>query len=191
MNRLFQNTISSLFILAVLISLGCSTSEKTIEDNEPGYTDEEVIRDEDLTSLQNMLADNRSRLSDVHLSLKQDVPDAFLKKDSSDVSLKSDPSDGYRVQIISTKNMELADSVANKFRSWADSTIEGYSAEAYVFFNQPFYKVHIGDFQKRDHANSFSKLVKRRYPDAWVVHDRIDPSSVPPDTASFISKFGN
>ncbi len=184
MHRFYRHTVSSIIIATVLISLGCSTSEKT-RDDEPDYTEEEVIRDEDLSSLQIMLAESRSKLSDVHTSLNHDMPAVFQKKDSSDAALRSDPSDGYRVQIISTKDVELADSVANKFRSWADSTIEGYSAETYVSFNQPFYKVHIGDFQKRDQANSFSKLIKRRYPDAWVVHDRIKPSNVPADTASF------
>lgn len=186
MRYFYRQTISAIFIAAVLISLGCSTSDKTTKD-EPS-PDEEAVYNEDLTSLQNMLAESRSELSDVHLSLKQDVPEIFLKKDSSDASLRADPSIGYRVQIISTRNMILADSVATQYRSWADSTIAGYSAEAYIFFHQPFYRVHVGDFQQRDHANSFSKLLKRKYPEAWVVHDRINPDSVPADTASFSFK---
>lgn len=166
--------------------LGCSTSEKSREETQPlDQESTETTADEDLTSLQKMLAQNRSSLSDVQNSQKHDMPEVFLRKDSSDASLNSDPFDGYRVQILSTRDQPLADSVATKFRAWADTTITGYTADAYVFFKQPFYKVHVGDFQERDKANSFSRLIKRHYPEAWVVHDRIDPSSVPADTASF------
>lgn len=182
----FRHILTSFIVLTVLIAVGCSTSQKAMED-ETGVdpSDTETVADEDLDALQTMLAQNRSKLSDVHTSQKHDMPEVFLQKDSSDASLNSDPFDGYRVQILSTRDQPLADSVANKFRTWADSTIEGYTAEAYIFFKQPFYKVHIGDFQEREQANSFSKLIKRKYPDAWVVHDRIDPANVPADTSSF------
>jgi hypothetical protein len=140
---------------------------------------------ESMSDLQLMLDNNRSELSDVYATQRQDMPSVFLKKSSSDESINSDPFDGYRIQIISTKNVQLADSVANAFRVWSDTTIVGYSAKAYVFFKQPFYKVHVGDFHNRDKADDFTQLVKHNYPDAWVVHDRIDPSNMPADTTSF------
>lgn len=177
---------SAFFIAIIVLTIGCSTTEKATSSDEPGTggPDIETV-DEDLTDLQQLLAQNRSKLSDLHGSQKHDMPEVFLKQDSSDSALNSDPYDGYRVQIISTKNRPLADSVATKFRTWADSTVQGYHARAYVFFKQPFYKVHIGDFQQRTQANSFSRLIKNRYPDAWVVHDRINPTDTPADTASF------
>jgi len=137
-----------------------------------------------LTDLQRMLKNNRSKLSDTYATERQDMPKAFLKKGSGN-AINSDPFDGYRIQIISTRNVQLADSIANQFRMWADTTIAGYSANAYVFFKQPFYKVHVGDFHKRKMADDFTKLIKRNYPQAWVVHDRIHPTSVPTDTTSF------
>lgn len=181
-----RNSAFFLLIGIVIFSLGCSTTEKATDDQ--GITtdrDTAAISKENMTELQQMLAENRSKLSDLYTSQKHDMPTAFMKKDSSTEAINNDPYDGYRVQIISTRNIQLADSVANQYRSWADSTIKGYSAEAYTFFRQPFYKVHIGDFQQRKQANSFSKLIKQKYPDAWVVHDRINPSNVPADTASF------
>lgn len=176
---------SAFLISIVVLTIGCSTSEKTTQDQSDVEPSDNTMVDKNLTDLQTMLAENRSKLSDVHGSLNHDMPEVFLKQDSSDASLNSDPFDGYRVQIISTKNRALADTVANKFRSWADTTVQGYNPRAYVFFKQPFYKVHIGDFQQREQANSFSRLIKRRYSDAWVVHDRINPTNVPADTASF------
>lgn len=188
-----KNTLTTLitsFTIIVIVSLGCKTAEETSTDDGPDTPERDtaVISDEDLSELQMTLAQNRSKLSDLHTSQQHDMPEAFLKKDTSDASLNSDPFDGYRVQILSTRDVELADSVANEFRMWSDTTITGYTAQSYVSFNQPFYKVHIGDFQERDRANSFSRLVKPKYPEAWVVHDRIEPSNVPADTASFSFK---
>jgi len=186
MKPTLQSAISTFIIFLVLISLGCSTTKETTERTAiPSAADTASVSEEEATPLQKMLAQNRSKLSDVYNTQKQDMPEAFTKKDSSKKSITSDPSDGYRVQIISTRNKRRADSVAHKFRMWSDSTIAGYTAQAYVFFRQPFYKVHIGDFTQRDKANSFSKLIKSRYPEAWVVHDRIDPTNIPADTASF------
>lgn len=189
MNFMYFRFLYSSVILLLLLGIGgCSTSQKTADDDNMGPAAGTEVANENITQLQILLEENRSKLSDVHTFQNHDMPKVYLKKDSSDVSLNNDPFDGYRIQIISTTNQPLADSVANKFRVWADSTIKGYSADAYIFFRQPYYKVHVGDFQKREQANSFSKLIKRQYPDAWVVHDRIDPEDVPADTASFSFK---
>jgi len=174
------------FSLLLILAWGCSTTQQAARDKSTaGDRDSLSAGIENLDELQTLLAENRSKLSDLYASQKHDMPKAFLKSDSSQGSLNDDPFDGYRVQIVSTRNIQLADSMANQFRMWSDTTISGYSARAYVFFKQPFYKVHIGDFQQRQKANSFSRLIKRRYEDAWVVHDRINPENVPADTANF------
>jgi len=148
-------------------------------------SDSAQIEQKNVTDLQRMLNDNRSKLSDLYATQRQDMPEAFLKKKSSNESINNDPFDGYRIQIISTRDVDRADSVANQFKMWADTTIAGYNARTYVFFKQPFYKVHVGDFHKRNMADDFTKLVKRNYPEAWVVHDRINPTDVPSDTTTF------
>lgn len=183
----FSNIGSSLILLIILLSLACTATKQAAEDREDktGDVSQDTANAQDLTSLKKTLADTRSKLSDVYTSQKHDLPDFFLAQDSSDESLNSNPFDGYRIQIISTRDQPRADSVANKFRTWSDSTISGYTAKAYVFFRQPYYKVHVGDFQDRGPANRFSQLIKHRYPDAWVVHDRINPENVPTDTTTF------
>jgi|GEM_PF-589006 len=183
----YRNLLTIFVFSIIAFSIGCSTSKNTARDNGATSfgTDTASMGNEHLTDLQRMLKNNRSELSDVYTTQRQDMPKAFLKKSSSNEAINNDPFDGYRIQIISTKDMQLADSVASQFRGWADTTIAGYSAKTYVFFKQPFYKVHVGDFHKRDLAYDFTKLIKRKYPEAWVVHDRIDPKDVPVDTASF------
>lgn len=185
MTPTLRTVLSSLIVSIFLIVVGCSSSQKAKRGRSPQTQTDTAMSTENMTALQQTLAATRNSLSDVYTTQKQDMPPAFTKKDSSNESINSDPFDGYRVQLISTRNQQMADSLAESYRSWADSTVSGYSADAYVFFRQPFYKVHIGDFHEREQANDYSKLIKRKYPDAWVVHDRINPEKVPADTSSF------
>lgn len=180
----FQKNLPSILMLVVLVGIfGCKSTEQTTTDADDGTPQEESTELD--SERQQMLDRTRSQLSDLYVSQKQDIPEAFLEADSSNEQTNRNPYDGYRIQILSTRDVEQADSVASNFRAWADSTIAGYQAEAYQSFRQPHYRVHIGDFQQREQANAFSRLIKNKYPDAWVVHDRIEPSEVPADTANF------
>lgn len=178
-----QLTLPLLMIL--LISVACSTVERVTE--EPGDADKDSLTVSRTTNetMISLLDGNRSRLRDTFYAQQHDMPEHLLEKASAGQNINRDPRDGYRIQILSTRNMQLADSVSVQYESWADTTIAGYQAEAYVSFKQPFYKVHVGDFQQREQAIKYSKLVKQKYPDAWVVHDQIEPDSAPQDTASF------
>lgn len=182
MTHFFRNISFTFLTLLVVGIIGCKTAEQTTtEQDDPTITD----REESLSEFLVMLDKSRSNLGDVYLSQKQDIPEIYLNADSAVGQINRNPYDGYRIQIISTRNVEHADSVANSFRMWADSTIAGYTPDAYVSFRQPYYKVHVGDFQQRNQANKFSRLIKSKYPEAWVVHDRIEPSDIPADTAKF------
>lgn len=173
-------------LAVILIAFGCkSTETATDRDEVSADADTAMVEAGEVSALQDMLNTYRSRLSDVYASQQHDMPDAYLKKGSSDEPLNRDPYDGYRVQILSTRELKVADSLASSFRIWSDTTITGYNPPAYVSFRQPYFKVHIGDFQQRDQANRFSQLLKKKFPDAWVVHDRINPNEVPADTATF------
>lgn len=165
------------------LAVACSSTEKTTQrDDEPQFDTTEELTDTNREELLAMLTRTRSRLSDSHLTQQHDVPAAFLKTDTTDNNTYTNPFAGYRIQILSTRDLSRADSVSTEFRLWADTTFTGYTPKAYVSFNQPHFKVHVGDFQDRQKANSASRIIKRKYADAWVVHDRIDPSNVPADT---------
>ena len=171
-----------LSLLAVTMTLACSSTEQTAKkDKDPDTETTEQYTENKRQELVALLTRNRSRLSDTYLTQQHDVPEAFLKVDTTDNSYYN-PFDGYRIQILSSRDVAIADSVSTEFRLWADSTLAGYTPKAYVFFKQPHYKVHVGDFQDREKANKLSRIIKRKYPEAWVVHDRIDPSNVPADT---------
>lgn len=177
-----------LFLISLFILLNsCSTTISVTETKDDGIfemNDEEIdeyLREE-LSEEEYQLFQNRSYLSDRFSTLEHDMPETYLKEVIQDDN-EVDESAGFRIQILSTRNVALADSIRDEFRLWSSQLIEEESVEAYIFFRQPFYRVRVGDFRNRSKAIEFSQLVKARYPEAWVVHDRIEPSNVLSDSA--------
>lgn len=174
------------FLFIFILGIGCATTETISEEpDRPIFEIEDTIAEvylrEEEDEFDRFLADNRSFLSDRFAVLEQDIPEIFLREVARE-ELETDPYAGFRVQILSTRSVSEADSVRDEFHAWANERIEGYAAEAYIYFRQPNYRVRTGDFQDRNAAIEFSRLVKNRYPEAWVVHDRIEPQNVPSDT---------
>jgi len=85
---------------------------------------------------------------------------------------------GFRVQIISTSDVRLAENVQREFNTWLGENLPNYDPETYIQFRQPFYRLHVGNFFSRSDAIEFNNIIKRRFPDAWVVHDIIDPDKL-------------
>lgn len=189
-----MNKFISLFVFILLVATGCSTTEKTTKDSnnedsssadQPIFNlDPEVVEAylmEEMTEEERVLFETRSTLADQFVTVEQDMPEIFLK----DVGHEDDFVDqyaGFRVQLLSTRSVVEADSTKDNFRLWAEENIEGYSPEAYVIFRQPHYKVRVGDFRNQQRANEFSRMLKNEFPNAWVVHDRIEPQYLPSDT---------
>ena len=44
----------------------------------------------------------------------------------------------------------------------------------YLIFQEPYYKVRIGDYRTKMEAEKFLKKIERDYPNAFVVHDEIN-----------------
>lgn len=115
----------------------------------------------------------RSRLSDRNATLNNDIPKPFWPKQITEDRIESNI--GYRIQLISTMNKAEADTVRVRFNNWVFSRTDiRYKAEVYVEYKQPYFRVHVGDFKTRKAAIDYSKQVKRRFKDAWVVQDRIE-----------------
>jgi len=177
--------LSSLLLLLItsLIYISCSASEPAArgdagEDEMRESFDAELGVSEEFAGI---LESSRSDLSDQFTVKQHDVPEQFLKEIVVE-ERETDEYAGYRIQILSTRDVSLADSTKLNFQVWADTTFQQYTPEAYIFFRQPQYRVHVGDFRERERAIQLSRYLKSRYPDAWVVHDRINPENVPADT---------
>ncbi len=177
-----------LFLTLILVSCGTIQTATEDEPEVPHFdVDEEIAEvyfdeEDEMDELDTFLYEYRSQLTDQFASLEQDIPEKFLREVVRDEG-GADRYAGFRVQIISTRDVALADSTRDDFRAWAADHISGYDVEAYVYFRQPYYRVRAGDFRNRNKAIEFSRLLKDRYPEAWVVHDRIEPDNVPADTS--------
>lgn len=186
---------ATIFVFLLMISVGCSTTERTSRDGDEGPSGDrnqpifelrpEIVEAyllEDMSEFDRLLFENRSTLSDQFAAVSHEIPEVFQKNVIEEDQWPVDEFAGYRVQLLSTRSVAEADSTKDNFRFWVEENIEGYVPEAYVIFRQPHYKVRVGDFRSQQKANNFSRLLKTEYPSAWVVHDRIEPQYLPADT---------
>lgn len=174
-----------LLTVPFLFLLSCSTTKELSEnsdDSEEPLLDvnervaEEFVRSE-LDEFERVLYDNRSYMTAHFSQIEQEIPDQFLKEVVQEEK-EVDEYAGFRVQVLSTREVAVADSTIDEFRVWSSEELPEYQIETYVVFRQPYYRVRAGNFKDREKAIEFSRLLKNRYPDAWVVHDRIDPENI-------------
>ena len=179
-----------ILLLSPLLLTGCSSSQPVVTpggDFPLGYEEPEPtalqISEENTDTSGLHLERYRSSLSDSYASRNNEIPEVYarirVEKEEED---NTNSYEGYRVQIYSGQEVAIADTIAAQFRAWSDTTIVGYQARTYTFFKAPYYRVHVGDFHDRNKALSFSNILKRRFRDAWVVYDRVNPWNVPADT---------
>lgn len=77
---------------------------------------------------------------------------------------------GYRVQIYFGVNRPKASEVKIDFSSRFSDVA------AYLTYQQPNYKVRVGDFHNRYEAYAFLKKIEGLYPTTFVVPDEINPA---------------
>jgi len=176
-----------LVLSSCLFAISCATSGPGSDRDESSSPDPddraaEEYRDESLSESERLLLRTRSELSNHYSENMVEVPDLYLQEIIVN-ERQTDPYAGFRVQLLSTRNVAEADSVRDYFVAWADSMITGYEPDAYVVFRSPNYRVRAGDFQDRDRAIHFSGMLKSRYPDAWATRRSSDLAKVPADTS--------
>ncbi len=91
---------------------------------------------------------------------------------------------GYRVQLMSTANIEEATQLRDSVSLFLPNHW------AYVVYQTPYYKVRVGDFLSRIEANRMSSFIQELgFTDAWVVPDRVlkppPPKFLPPIIPDF------
>jgi len=78
--------------------------------------------------------------------------------------------DGYRIQLMMQSGnnaLEQADEIKKEFE-------EVYpQIDTYVTFREPYYRLRVGDFRTRLEAMEFLENIRRKYPQAWVIKDKI------------------
>jgi hypothetical protein len=83
--------------------------------------------------------------------------------------------DGYRIQIFEESG--------NKSSTRAREVMSEFSYKypdmpTYLTWQAPNFKVRVGDFRTRMEAEGFLKKIKKNYPIAWVIRDKIKFPSI-------------
>jgi len=79
--------------------------------------------------------------------------------------------DGYRIQFYSSPN-RTAREESGKARQEFINTFPGI--ETYAFFDPPsYYKVRAGDFRSKPEATKYLLMVRKIFPGAYLVPDKI------------------
>lgn len=77
--------------------------------------------------------------------------------------------EGYRVQILATKQLAKAEKLQKDLSSILNQKI-------YIVFEAPNYKVRVGNFIDRNKAEIFRQnIIKEGYESSWIIRTRIEP----------------
>lgn len=80
--------------------------------------------------------------------------------------------EGFRLQIAATTDRQQAESVLANFKG-------RYAGVAADWVQQrPYYKVKVGAFLNKTDAQNFLKTIKKDFPDAYLVSDKIKASEL-------------
>ncbi len=77
---------------------------------------------------------------------------------------------GYRIQIFKGSG----NNALNSALVVRDKFVSKYGIPAYITFNEPYYRVRVGDFRSRINAIRFLQRIKRSYPLAWEIQDEVN-----------------
>ena len=154
MNRL------RLFLIGLLFAVGCSSSDKT-RDADTYYLAAFETFDEDeypevLPPLPSTEVDH-----DYPAALEEPGEARRVRRVR-----------GYRVQVFSSRDKRLADEELQRAIEWWEDHRSGQSSgdpPIYVEYEQPFFKVRIGNYTSRTKANSDASSLSRAFQGAFVV----------------------
>lgn len=97
----------------------------------------------------------------------QDPKISELQSKYIEYNKKKEFSEGYRIQINYT---DIRDEI---YRNKGSMYKEFPEIESYVEYEQPYYKLRIGDFKTRLEATYYLQKVVTIYPGAFIVRDKI------------------
>jgi hypothetical protein len=86
---------------------------------------------------------------------------------------------GYRIQIY----FDSGNYSKNRAFGEKAKFIARYpDVAAYVIFQEPYYKVRVGNFRNKLEAEAFKQRIKEQWPEAYIIKDDIDlPGVYPPE----------
>lgn len=90
-----------------------------------------------------------------------------LEEDYKAYNKKSEVADGYRIQVTYTDvRTDIYNSKGKMYQEFPD-------LPSYVEYEQPYYKLRLGDFRTRLDATYYLQQVILLYPGAFIVKDKV------------------
>ena len=80
--------------------------------------------------------------------------------------------DGFRIQLMATTDRRKVDDTQAQFSGLYPGVFTTWSQA------KPYYRVRVGAFSSRSDASSFLNKIKKDYPDAYIVPDRVKTSEM-------------
>ena len=111
--------------------------------------------------------DSTSVFTNKNFSVKQDAAISGLLYQYKEYNRKREFAEGFRIQITYT---DVRDEV---YKSKGAMYKEFPDLSSYVEYEQPYYKLRLGDFKSRLEATYFLQQVVTLYPAAFIVRDKI------------------
>lgn len=95
-----------------------------------------------------------------------------LMKRQRDVYAVSNTMNGYRIQIF----MEIGNEAVNHAQSVKYSFTRAFpEIPVYLSYEQPYYRLRVGDFRNRVEAEKYLRLIKPKFGLAFVTAEVINP----------------
>ncbi len=111
--------------------------------------------------------DTTSLAKNPNLTVYQDSSLTRLTADYKNYNRLKDVTDGFRIQVTYT------DIRSEAYNSKGQMYKEFPELKSYVEYDQPYYKLRLGDFKTRLEATYYLQQVIILYPGAFIVKDKI------------------
>ncbi|NNC95328.1 MAG: SPOR domain-containing protein [Chitinophagales bacterium] len=102
------------------------------------------------------------------LKVIQDEKIDHLMRTYQKKNLSKETEDGYRIQVLLSNTRDEVNKAKTKFYgSYPD-------LKCYIVYDQPYYKLRVGDFKSRIEAKRMLLSIANNYPTAFIVNDEIN-----------------
>lgn len=167
MIRIFGKSLG--IAVVILFLAGCASTSKKEKPTPAGggatsmdeSFDPVILNDDDIT------------FKSVRKETSIEEPQYLPREESPQIDTVSSTNhlvDGYRIQLLSTKDLESA----SRAKAIAMEQFSDIQVKFYLEFDSPYYKVRLGDFKTREEAESVREVVRSRgYPKAWIIKTRV------------------
>lgn len=112
-----------------------------------------------------------SQYNEGRLHIVQDSRIDTLVKIHKLIRQRDSKIDGFRIQIF----MESGNEAINRAEKVSEEFLEVFpDIQPHISFGQPNYRIRVGDFRDRLEAEGYLKRIQTKYPQAFVIGDRIE-----------------